>query len=170
MSVTVVYAWHGIVYNARNASNQTFSDDKGMPGDGNLHHWMSFVFKVFHESAAEGIDNINQGVGCSSFNGSFRNSLKYFHFIGIDGDGSWGLLSVFFLILFLSGILTQSTILYHITQTTHDLVLNSRLFKSSHIAFWRLAVGICLTIGLLALINFMSVSIEQYYEGYQIFN
>ena len=59
MSVTVVYAWHGIVYNARNASNQTFSDDKGMPGDGNLHHWMSFVFKVFHESAAEGIDNIN---------------------------------------------------------------------------------------------------------------
>ena len=66
MSVTVVYAWHGIVYNARNASNQTFSDDKGMPSDGNLHHWMSFVFKVFHESAAEGIDNMNQGVGYSS--------------------------------------------------------------------------------------------------------
>ena len=59
MSVTVVYAWHGIVYNARNASNQTFSEDKRMPNDGNLHHWMSFVFKVFHESAAEGTDNIN---------------------------------------------------------------------------------------------------------------
>ena len=75
--------------------------------------------------------------------------LKYFHFIGIEGDGSWGLLSAFFLILFLSGILTQSATLYHITQTTHDLLLNSTFFKSSHIAFWKLSVGICLTIGLL---------------------
>ena len=103
-------------------------------------------------------------------NESSRNSLKYFYFIGIEGDGSWGLLSAFFLILFLSGILTQSAILYHITQTTHDLVLNSTFFKSSHIAFWRLAVGICLTIGLLTLIDFISVSIEQYYEGHRIFN
>ena len=51
ISVLMVYAWYGVVVESTNSSSNA---DKIEKTDGNLHYWISFVFKVFHESSVEG--------------------------------------------------------------------------------------------------------------------
>ena len=64
--------------------------------------------------------------------------------------------------LFLSEILTQIALLYHITQTLHDLLLNSSLITSSKWPFWKLMVLVGLSMGALSLVTFISVSTFQF--------
>jgi len=66
-----------------------------------------------------------------------------FHQASVEGwsaNGSWGFLSLSFMHLFLSEMLTQIALLYHITQTFHDLLLKSSLITSPKWPFWKLMV------------------------------
>ena len=79
----------------------------------------------------------------------------------MDDGGNWGLLSVFFLYLFLSELLTQISLVYHITQTAHDLLLKWPYIKLSKLPFWKLMILVCISLSLLTLVTFISVSTFQ---------
>ena len=52
VSIVMVYAWHGVAFYSSGASiNQNFRNQSGGKG----YHWISFIFKVFHEGSVEGI-------------------------------------------------------------------------------------------------------------------
>ena len=79
--------------------------------------------------------------------------------LGWNEDGSWGFLSLSFMYLFLSEILTQIALLYHITQTFHDLLFKFSWITSSKWPFWKLIVLAGLTMGVVSLTCLISVSI-----------